>query len=167
LVCLLLPKSSNQEEFSLYFGVVILRDEAALSENANYTEIGINFTDPSIYSVVESTSVYLESYYHILKSLQTMNPFAFPFEKYFAPNIQDLDRKRKSKQSFYDNDDDNVNKVDPSMYTRAPGFRFDLSVLLEKKNLKLQLNVTNTSTHDLVAQYINKYGKLDQTQGNQ
>ena len=66
-----------------------------------------------------------------------MNPFAFPFEKYFAPNIQDLDRKRKSKQSFYDNDDDNVNKVDPSMYTRAPGFRFDLSVLLEKKNLKL------------------------------
>ncbi len=66
-----------------------------------------------------------------------MNPFAFLFEKYFAPNIQDLNRKRKSKQSFYDDDDDNVNKVDPSMYIRAPGFQFDLSVLLEKKNLKL------------------------------
>ncbi|CAG8568516.1 1267_t:CDS:10 [Funneliformis mosseae] len=174
LVCLLLPKSNKG--YSLYFGVVISRNDKSLAKNADYAEIGINFMDPSIYTValaeisksdkislenrfmVESTGVYLESYYHFLKIIQTTNPFTFPFEKYFAPNLQD--QKRKNMQGFVYYDD--ADKVDPPMYARAPGFRFDLSAICNNRNVRL--NVADTGSYDNAARNINKYGKLDQTQ---
>ncbi|CAI2183176.1 1421_t:CDS:2, partial [Funneliformis geosporum] len=46
--------------------------------------------------MVESTGVYLESYYHILKTLQSSNPSSLPFEKYFAPNIDDMRESTKA-----------------------------------------------------------------------
>ncbi|CAG8513757.1 2001_t:CDS:2 [Scutellospora calospora] len=65
--------------------------------------------------MVESTGValieYFESYLHILKTI----PANFPSEKYLAPQVIEN------------------SSSDPPTYTRAPGFKFDLSVLLEDK----------------------------------
>jgi hypothetical protein len=190
---------SNSDLFLLYFGIIILRDEWALSRNEDYAEIVINFIDSSIYPIalneisnfnktkktssknrfmVESTGVYLESYYHILKTLQTTNPSSLPFEKYLAPNFNDLsvnnieDTKGKMREDMGNTFDV---KVENPMYTRAPGFQFDLSVLCKTK-CKLNLKVADESSHDSVIKDIVKYsniGKLpngtpyglDETQG--
>ncbi|CAB4430434.1 unnamed protein product [Rhizophagus irregularis] len=45
------------------------------------------------------------------------------------------------------------------MYTRAPGFQFDLSILC-KNQYNLQLNVANESTHDEVIKNIVKYSNI-------
>ncbi|CAI2182855.1 2804_t:CDS:10, partial [Funneliformis geosporum] len=187
LITLLLPNPDaerNNEEFDLsdtsnnssdkylvFFGVVASRDERALAKHADYADICINFTNLSIYPIalneisnlqkvtdrsleqrfmVESTGVYLESYYHILKTLQSSNPSSLPFEKYFAPNIDDM------RESSYV-------VVEPPMYTRAPSFEFDLSILCDKRQT-LKLVVADTSSHNEVAKKVNEYSKLDETQ---
>jgi hypothetical protein len=196
LVTLLLPQrqvnsansdntfKSNSDMYSFYFGVVISRNEAALA-GYDHAEIDINFIDPSIYPIalneisnidyitkkslenrflVESTSVYLEAYYHVLKSLQTIRPSSLPFEKYLAPDLN------KSESGGIDI------KVESPLYTRAPGFQFDLSVLCKNKVQGLKLNVADTTTHNRVAKVITKHSNiskpgeipygLDETQGN-
>ncbi len=103
------PFKNNSDMFSVYFGVVVLRNEEFLGKNADSAYINVSFNDSSIYPIalneilkshnknnnmtteqsiekrflVESTGVYLESYYHILKTLQTTDPSSLPFEKYF------------------------------------------------------------------------------------
>ncbi|GBC46709.1 uncharacterized protein OCT59_017758 [Rhizophagus irregularis] len=182
---------SNSDLYLLYFGVVVTRDEKALSKDENFAEIDVNFIDPSIYSIalneisnfdktnkktsknrfmVESTGVYLESYYHILKTFQTTNPSSLPFEKYLAPNFNDLnvnngdyikgkmrdemrEEMKKEMSNVYDV------KVENPLYTRAPGFQFDLSILC-KNQYNLQLNVADESTHDEVIKNIVKYSNI-------
>jgi hypothetical protein len=175
---------SNSDLYSLYFGVVVSRDEKALSKDESFSEIDINFIDPSIYPIalseisnftqsspgkrfmVESTGVYLEAYIHILKTLQTTNPSSLPFEKYLAPNFEDEGNMGRSFDA----------RVDHPIYTRAPGFQFDLSVLCKNK-YKLRLDVADESSYNRVIRNIVKYsdiGKLpngapyglDETQSN-
>ncbi|CAB5343457.1 unnamed protein product [Rhizophagus irregularis] len=66
-------------------------------------------------------------------------------------------------------------KVENPLYTRAPGFQFDLSILCKNQH-NLQLNVADESSHNEVIKNIVKYsniGKLpdgspyglDETQG--
>ena len=72
--------------YSPYFGVVISRNEKVLAKCPDYADININFTDLSIYPIVlnemsnskvpkenrfmiESPGVYLEAYYHVLKTI--------------------------------------------------------------------------------------------------
>ena len=66
-------------------------------------------------------------------------------------------------------------KVESPMYTRAPGFQFDLSILCKNKH-HLKLNVADKSSYNEVVKDIVKYsdiGKLpngnpygmDETQG--
>jgi hypothetical protein len=191
LVVLLLPSrraqlnnfSNIESLYSIYFGIVTSRDEKILSKYDDHAEIDINFIDSSIYPIalneisnydritknslekrflLESTNIYLEAYYHILKTLQSINPFTLPFKYYLAPNF---DRKR------------NIDiKVETPMYTRTLGFQFDLSVLCKYEHT-LKLNVSNTYTYDEVAKKITKYSDiskpsdeipygLDETQGN-
>ncbi|CAG8724363.1 13529_t:CDS:2, partial [Funneliformis mosseae] len=86
--------------------------------------------------MVESPGVYLEAYYHVLKTIQTTNSSSLPFEKYLTPNINDGKEK-----------DNNISsnaidfEVEPPLYTRAPSFEFDLSVICINKNQNLKLNV--------------------------
>ncbi|RIA89999.1 hypothetical protein C1645_805971 [Glomus cerebriforme] len=185
---------SKSDLYSIYFGVISSRDEISLSRYEDFAEINISFIDTSIYPValneisnfdkitkqslekrfmVESTGVYLEAYYHILKTLQTTNPSSLPFEKYLAPNLEDLNKDEDEKgkgifsivskvlQNFTGSSSSkSVNvkdvKVDNPMYTRAPGFEFDLSVLFKDEKQSLKLNVANICTHDEVAKYINE-----------
>jgi hypothetical protein len=179
--------------YSLYFGVVATRDLKALSEDEDFAEIVINFIDSSIYPIVlsetsnftqsspgkrfmvESTGVYLEAYYHILKTLQTTDPSSLPFEKYLAPNFDDIDMNNDDDEMMEGASSTLDIKVENPMYTRAPGFQFDLSILCKNK-YNLQLNVADESTHEEVVKNIVKYsniGKLpngnpyglDETQG--
>ncbi|CAB5216785.1 unnamed protein product [Rhizophagus irregularis] len=169
LVALLLPSKRFENNYSIYFGIVTSRDEKILAKYDDRADIDISFVDPSIYSIalneisnydritdqslekrflVESTSIYLEAYYHILKTLQTTNPSSLPFEKYFAPNL-------KGNRDI---------KVETPMYTRAPGFQFDLSVLCKNKGRSLKLVVANRNSYDKVAKDITASSILDDTQ---
>ncbi|PKC70238.1 hypothetical protein RhiirA1_502071 [Rhizophagus irregularis] len=166
---------SNFDLYSTYFGIIMSRDEVMEDERIR---IYINFHDPSIYSIalnelrnpikennsknsykvksymVESTNIYYEAYCHVLKILQTTNPTSLPFKRYLAPA---LDHHLESACM-------NV-EIKPPKYTIAPGFQFDLSVLCSNnKQQNLKLNVTNTNTYDEVAQKINEYSKLDESQ---
>ncbi|CAB4399021.1 unnamed protein product [Rhizophagus irregularis] len=157
---------SNSDLYSLYFGVVVTRKEEDLAGYDRAT-IGINFIDSSIYPIaldeilnydkitekslekrfmLESTGVYLETYIHTLKALQSTNPFSLPFKKYLTPN---------NKSEI---------KVNNPFYTRAPGLQFDLSVLCKNKEQSLKLNVADESTHDEVVKSVTNYSKLDETQ---
>jgi hypothetical protein len=182
LVALLLPNpnfkqaQSNSKDFdlySIYFGVIMSRDDVTADENV--IRIHINFYDLSIYPIaldkisklrdstnennsynlfsekcymVEQTSVYFEAYYHVLKTLQNTNSTSLRFKQFLAPvSYMDI-------------------KIKPPKYTIAPGFQFDLSVLCKDKQQNLKLDVRNSHSYDEVAEMVNKYGKLDKSQGN-
>ncbi|GES93124.1 P-loop containing nucleoside triphosphate hydrolase protein [Rhizophagus clarus] len=171
---------SNSDLYLLYFGVVVSRDEKVLSKDINSAEIDINFIDPSIYPIalseisnynktkkrslekrfmVESTGVYLESYYHILKTLQTTDPSSLPFEKYLTPNF-DMNNDDGDKGKMKEGTNSTLDiKVENPMYTRAPGFHFDLSILC-KNQYNLQLNVADENTHDELAKNIVKHSNI-------
>ncbi|GBB88387.1 hypothetical protein RclHR1_14960002 [Rhizophagus clarus] len=171
---------SNSDLYSLYFGVVVTRDLRTLSKDEYSAEIVINFIDPSIYPIalseissfkkrslenrfmVESTGVYLEAYYHILKTLQTTNPSSLPFEKYLAPSFDDMnsDDDNDNKEKLEEGEISTLNvKVESPMYTRAPGFQFDLSTLCKYK-YQLKLDVANESSYDEVEKDIIKYSNI-------
>ncbi|RIA98473.1 hypothetical protein C1645_870713 [Glomus cerebriforme] len=157
LIAILLPNQDlNSDSYSIYFGVIMSRNGA---------RVDIKFNNPSIYPIalneilnheknkekkakifmVESTSVYLEAYQHILKNLQIARPSSLPFEKYLAPKLDDREGKGKKIT------------IGKPMYTRVPGFKFDLSVLSKyKQNLKLNV----ASTYDEVAKNIIKYSNI-------
>jgi hypothetical protein len=164
--------SNDSELYSLYFGVIISRDEKT-------DTINVIFNDPSIYPIalnkvskfrnsimeydpnnsnkekiymVESANIYFEAYRYVLKTLQTAKPSFLPFKQYLAPELG-----YQLAGTCIDV------KVKPPKYTRAPGFHFDLSVLC---NNNLTLNVANTHTYDDVAKNINEYCRLDESQGN-
>ncbi|RGB37023.1 P-loop containing nucleoside triphosphate hydrolase protein [Rhizophagus diaphanus] len=171
---------SNCDLYSLYFGVVVSRDEKALSRKENSAEIDIDFIDPSIYPIalsefseysktekrplekrfmVESTGVYLEAYYHVLKTLQTTE-LSLRFEKYLAPNFDDMNDEEDKKGKMMEEVNSTLDiKVENPPYTSAPGFQFDLSILCKNK-CKLKLEVADESTHDRVIKNIVKYSNI-------
>ncbi|CAG8850749.1 44923_t:CDS:2, partial [Gigaspora margarita] len=76
-------------------------------------------------------------------------PSNLPFEKYLAPQVIEY-----SSFAF----------VDPPTYARAPGFVFDLSVILEDKNKQLSLNVADTANHKTLIQNLKELSRLDDSQ---
>src|SRR5436190_1041799 len=70
--------------------------------------------------MVESTGVYLESYYHVLKTLQSTNYSMLPFEKYLTMASVDDENQVGTAE--------NAIVVDVPDYARAPGFHFNLNV---------------------------------------
>ncbi|CAG8617771.1 554_t:CDS:10, partial [Funneliformis mosseae] len=172
---------NSTQMYSPYFGVVISRNEKVLAKSPDYADININFTDLSIYPIalnemsnskvptgnrfmVESTGVYLEAYYHVLKTIQTTNSSSLPFEKYLTPNFNNINDGKGKDNNISSNAIDF--EVEPPLYTRAPSFEFDLSVICRNKNQNLKLNVAKTDNYDEVAKKINESCKLDETQAN-
>ncbi|CAG8733158.1 20730_t:CDS:2, partial [Racocetra persica] len=172
LVCLLWPSENSSPndniQFSLFFGTVLSRDEDLLSRNQHVALVDISFIDSLVYRIAleeikkknsgnpneQTTRCFMvesigAAYFHILKALQTTLPSNLPFEKYLAPQIIE-------SSSFA--------AVDPPTYARAPGFVFDLSVLLENKNKRLLLNAADTSSHETVIQNLQELSRLDNTQ---
>ena len=79
--------------------------------------------------MVESTGVYLESYYHVLKTLESTNHSTLPFEKYLTMARVDYENQIGTIE--------NASIVDVPDYARASGFHFNLSVLLHDKRKQL------------------------------
>ncbi|CAH1759698.1 5746_t:CDS:10, partial [Entrophospora sp. SA101] len=173
LICLLLPANEQasfqkiNDQYSFFFGIVASRDETDLCKER--AEIGIEFMDNSVYPVairqlfskhdkrnnftssnfmVESAGVYFESYYHVLKTIQSTNPSTLPFIQYLAPTI---------------NDDKSIG-VQAPVYARAPNFYFDLSTLLKDKSKRLSLNVNDVNSYQNVIKELQLNSQLDDTQ---
>ena len=141
-----------------------------MSEKADEAIISVHFIESSIYPIVledmalarrlsetgpkspdrfmvESTGVYFESYVHILKALQDSSPGALPFARHLAPATEE----------------ELSTELEPPLYARAPGFKFDLSALLDKK-APLTLEPVNEHSQNLAVQTLVQSGKLDESQ---
>ena len=96
--------------------------------------------------MVESTGVYFESYVHILKALQDLSPGALPFSQHLAPVTEE----------------DLSADIEPPLYARAPGFRFDLSILLGP-NKHLMLDPTDEHSQGQAIEKLNEANVLDKS----
>ncbi|CAG8553649.1 12048_t:CDS:2, partial [Funneliformis mosseae] len=159
LICVLWQNKVNEDSdpnssqtYSLYFGVVVEKNEKRLSRFETEAMIDIHFIESSIYPIVledismgrdhpsrpkrfmvESTGVYFESYNHILKTLQVTNPSEVPFRQYLVSSLEGGDR--------------NI-QVETPLYTKAPRFHFDLSILLKDPYDSLLLNVQDETSRE-------------------
>lgn len=185
LVCLLLPTEETiSQKYSLFFGVVVQRDDEQLAKFEDRVEIDISFMDAAIYPLalkdisnqknknavqnlslrfmVECTGIYLESCYHVLKTLQSTNDSMLPFEKYLT--LASVDDENQI-ESVKDTSAKSAFTVDIPDYARAPEFRFNLKVLLRDKQKELLLNVANANEHENVVKELVNGSSLDDTQG--
>ncbi|CAB5368199.1 unnamed protein product [Rhizophagus irregularis] len=184
LVCLLLPTEETiSQKYSLFFGVVVQRDDEQLAKFEDRVEIDISFMDAAIYPLalkdisnqknknavqnlslrfmVECTGIYLESCYHVLKTLQSTNDSMLPFEKYLT--LASVDDENQI-ESVKDTSAKSAFTVDIPDYARAPEFWFNLKVLLRDKQKELLLNVANANEHENVVKELVNGSSLDDTQ---
>ncbi|KAF9129395.1 hypothetical protein BGW39_004203 [Mortierella sp. 14UC] len=156
------------QSFRMILGVITHRDVDALAKDPKYAQIHISLSDPQSYLLmldssnaseeqwflVESTGSFFESYRPILKALQICVPATMPFGKYLAPTSEEL------PQIIADR-----GHIDPPLYTRAPGFRFDLSILL-KDNRPCLLDVADAQSAARTTEMLRTYSTLDNTQAS-
>ncbi|KAF9184974.1 hypothetical protein BGZ51_003012 [Haplosporangium sp. Z 767] len=151
-------------------GTVVSRDVETLAADDAVARIQISLTDPTPYLLmlnaetntgksqnqwflVEFTSGLFATYRPILRALQSCVPATLPFGKYLAPSIEELAEIRKVGRT-----------IDPPLYSRAPGFAFDLSVILKGRGFRLDV-----SNKDSVIQAVNmlqRHSTLDDTQAS-
>ncbi|KAF9905304.1 hypothetical protein EC991_001852 [Linnemannia zychae] len=156
------------QNFRMILGVVTQRDVDALAQDSKRAQIHISLSDPQSYLLmldsinvseeqwflVETTGSFFESYRPILKALQTCVPATMPFGKYLAPTAEELSRLITDKGC-----------IDPPLYTRAPRFQFDLSVLLKGK-VPCFLDVADTQSANRTTEMLRTYSTLDNTQAS-
>lgn len=176
LVCFIYPEEGqgdvgsqdpNNRELRLSLGVIHTRDFAEMAKNAEKAVIHVtmaNNTDycqlvravkkkvisPKDVFMVESMGGYFESYRPILQALQTIEPGTMPFGKYLAPT-----EGQPTSGSF--------TLVDPPRYALAPGFEFDLGVLLQSR-VRCHLNVRDTSSRQRAVAALRTHSLIDDTQ---
>ncbi|KAF9354491.1 hypothetical protein BGX34_010978 [Mortierella sp. NVP85] len=175
LVFMVRRLNSNQVDQSsvpsVVLGVVADRNTYELSSNWEDASIRISLVDPRLYMamfnatniresddkskqwfLVEPSGGFFESYRPVLEVLQTRLPSTMPFGKYMAPTKEETVAMLSAGV-----------KIDPPKYARAPGFRFDLSILTGQQGLKL--DVTNpTSAKEILNALRTKPKLLDETQ---
>jgi len=160
----------DTQNFRMILGVITNRDLDTLAKDPEEAYIHISLSDPMSYLLmlnsihrssaeeqwfmVETMGSFFESYRPILKALQTCVPATMPFGKYIAPTLEDLPRSSAEKGS-----------IDPPLYTRAPQFRFDLSVILENKR-PCDLDVTDQQSVARATAMLRAHSKLDDTQSS-
>lgn len=161
---------SGAQNFRMILGVITQRDVDVLAKDPKVAQIHISLSDPLSYLLmldsihqnsaaeqwflVESTGSFFESYRPILKALQICVPATMPFGKYIAPTSEELLQFVSQKGT-----------IDPPLYTRAPGFRFDLSILLKDKR-PCYLEVDNSQSVDKAIEMLRAYSTLDNTQAS-
>ncbi|KAG0297679.1 hypothetical protein BGZ96_005343 [Linnemannia gamsii] len=161
---------SGTHNFRMILGVITHRDVEAMAKDPKVAEIHISLSDPLSYLLmldstrhnsnaeqwflVETTGSFFESYRPILKALQICVPATMPFGKYLAPTTEELLQLATQKGT-----------IDPPLYTHAPGFRFDLSILLDKKRA-CQLEVSNSQSVNNAIEMLRAHSTLDNTQAS-
>ncbi|KAK3823144.1 MAG: P-loop containing nucleoside triphosphate hydrolase protein, partial [Benniella sp.] len=167
---LMVRRSNNRDAESssvpdIVLGVVAEREPRKLAMDEEHASILISLMDPKLYFamidatnprenrqwfLVEPSGAFFESYRPVLEVLQTRLPSTMPFGKYMAPTNEEAEAMLPEV------------KIDPPMYARAPGFRFDLSVLMNGQELKL--DVTNPESPAMVLDALQRCKTLDDTQ---
>ncbi|KAF8978876.1 hypothetical protein BGZ46_006063 [Entomortierella lignicola] len=176
LVSIVCHSSDNESEnvssangFQMLLGAITRRDVKDLSKDQTTACIYISLTDPEQYIkmlnsatqlghpqyfLVESMGGFFESYKPILKALQ--NSFnlaaAMPFGKYLAPTSEELEATRNGRKVI----------VDPPVYARAPGFKYDLSVLIG--GIDCDLDITDPLSIAHAERMIQNHSIIDETQ---
>ncbi|KAG0351896.1 hypothetical protein BGZ54_003054, partial [Gamsiella multidivaricata] len=176
LVCFIYPaegqdnvgvQDRNNGELRLSLGVIHTKDIAELAKDANKAVIHVMMIDNTDYCqlvravkkgfvfpkdifMVESMGGYFESYRPILQALQKLEPGAMPFGKYLAPT---------EEQPAIGS----VTLVTPPLYALAPGFEFDLSVLLHPR-VRCCLNVNDRLSRQRAVATLRAYSTSDDTQ---
>ncbi|KAG0361714.1 hypothetical protein BGZ54_008993, partial [Gamsiella multidivaricata] len=163
--------SSGGSTFHTILAVVERRDVDALSMSESNAFIHVKLTDPQQYMtflnpasakspdmpdrwfLVQSKGGFFESYRPVLKSLQNCEPAILPFGKYIAPTEHEYNTRL-----------DAGGKVDPPLYARAPGFTFDLSVLV--KDQELRLDAADPQSVENAVHMLQRESTLDDTQAS-
>ncbi|KAF9919050.1 hypothetical protein BX616_002398 [Lobosporangium transversale] len=154
--------------FQMILGVITRRETDDLAKDEKFAHIHISLADPIQYItiirstttqpsqeqwfLVESMGGFFESYRPILKALQLCMPASLPFGKYIAPSKADETVMQQSGNVL----------VDPPLYSRAPGFTFDLSVVLNGQQQRLDVSDPNSIMNSKRA--LQRYSTLDDTQ---
>ncbi|KAG0223692.1 hypothetical protein BGW41_005428 [Actinomortierella wolfii] len=176
LVCFIYPTRGpdanawaplGKEDFHLFLGVVAVRDIGQMTKDRKKATIHISLTHPEEYLrfikacqsnkdlsqkcfMVESTGGFFEAYRPILRTLQTCEPAEMPFGKYLAPNDEHSTNL-------------SIKSVDPPLYSRAPGFKFDLSSIL-RAPATYQLDTQDLESQRRAVSILRTHSTLDDTQ---
>ncbi|KAG0018306.1 hypothetical protein BGZ82_000484 [Podila clonocystis] len=172
LVCLISPGSLDSEQNGLVpkaqviLAKVVQRYVASLAKCPKMAKIGIKLVDPQQYLLlmnsaseassknwflVESPGSCFGSYRPILKALQQSIPASLPFGKYLAPTIEEQAEITKVS-----------NFVDPPIFAQAPTFQYNLSVLLDGQECRLDVN--STTSVEQAIRTLQAHGNLDNSQ---
>ncbi|KAF9140837.1 hypothetical protein BGX30_005908 [Mortierella sp. GBA39] len=132
--------------------------EVSLSESASYSMV---FEPAQPYSpddeqwfMTECPGSFFEGHRTTLRALRDSRPSVLPFGKYIALKDEDISRPRRASA---------LGAIDPPVYTTMPGFKFDLSVLLEKGG-RCALDVRDPQSVDQAVALLRERSSLDNTQ---
>ncbi|KAG0046738.1 hypothetical protein BGZ83_008088 [Gryganskiella cystojenkinii] len=178
LVCFIYPAGGQDGvrvrdpingELRLSLGIIHSKDIDEMARDAKKAVVHVTMIDNADYChlvravkervissqdifMVESLGGYFESYRHILRSLQMLEPVAMPFGKYLAPTEEQSTRG-------------SATVITPPRYAMAPGFEFDLSVLLRTgRRGNLSLNVRDFASQQRAVAALRAYSITDDTQ---
>ncbi|KAG0374707.1 hypothetical protein BGX24_010062 [Mortierella sp. AD032] len=107
-------------ELSKSEGVAFI--QVSLTNTKSYTAVFTPSESNECWFMIECPGSFFESYRPVLKALQTKMPSTLPFRNYIAPTDKDIADILSSSSAV---------AIDPPRYATTPGFKFDLSVLLE------------------------------------
>ncbi|KAF9302798.1 hypothetical protein BGZ74_004840, partial [Mortierella antarctica] len=159
-------QDGSTSNFELVLAEVVRRDKGAMSVNEEVARITISLADPLKYLtllnstsktsskqwfLVESPGAYFGAYRPILRALQRSIPASLPFGKYLAPTVEEQAQIRNAS-----------NFVDPPIYARAPTFQYNLAVLLQGKECKL--DVSSATSIKQAVRTLQNNSTLDDTQ---
>ncbi|KAG0279756.1 hypothetical protein BGZ95_000288 [Linnemannia exigua] len=146
------------------------RDIHELSKSESTAFAQVFFTESASYStvltppqssvhnegwfMVECPGSLFEAYRVVLKALQRKLPSTMPFRKYIAPSDEDTAEAHHFP---------NRGPIDPPLYTTTPGFKFDISVLLENER-SCELDVRDALSVDQSITTLKEHSSLDDTQ---
>ncbi|KAF9584716.1 hypothetical protein BGW38_005440 [Lunasporangiospora selenospora] len=153
-----------EEKFEMHLAIVMGKDNELLAKNDKVAKIRITSSDSGLFSLlfesdtnhnpwylVESSGGFYEAFKPILMALQKAEPATLPFGRYLAPTKQEIQMNAMEP-----------GHIAPPIYATAPGFRFDLSVLLKGKKAKLDVRDAG-SIKDAVS-VLQTHSTLDSTQ---
>ncbi|KAF9126822.1 hypothetical protein BGW39_006326 [Mortierella sp. 14UC] len=153
------------------FALVKTKDIAELSESESIAYSSVFFTDSASYSTVfapqqslpsndeswfllECPRSLFEIYRVVLRALQTILPATMPFRKYIAPTDEDTAELLNSPVA---------SAIGRPFYTTTPGFKFDLSVLMQNGQA-CELDVGDALSVDRAATTLREHSSLDDAQ---
>ncbi|KAF9281867.1 hypothetical protein BGZ68_006340 [Mortierella alpina] len=155
--------------FQMILGVVTVRDTEAMGKDESSACIEVSLANPKEYVrtlsttnsgggassqwfLVEATGSFFESYRPILRALQNCVPATLPFGKYLAPTTEEMEATHTAQIA-----------IDPPMYSTAPGFVYDLSILLRAR-MPCRLDVKSSESAALAVAMLQRHSTLDDTQ---